>query len=549
MSIEVAEAQAERKAASRPGAQTIPAEASRTAYLSVLVFATGAATLGMEFGASRLLEPVFGNNQIVWAALIGMILLYLAAGAWLGGKLADRYPRRRELDITVSLAALGVALVPSIGRLVLPWAATGMEGFAVGLLATALIAILLVFSVPGVLLGSAVPWAIRLTIDNSAEAGRISGRYSAIATAGSLAGAFLPVLWLIPAYGTRATFFILATGLLVVVSLGSLPHRHRWFPLLMLVIVLALGFLSQRGASIAARWESDDGVIIYEDESLYNYIVVRQWGSEHHLKLNDGVGLHSVYHPDMLMSAGIWDYFLLAPLLRPAPAIPTVENDRLLLIGLAAGTASELYTNIYGPLPITGVELDPQIIEVGQRYFGMNQENLTPIAADGRSWLARQPAEATWSIIAVDAYRPPYIPFHLTTVEFFEVVAKHLTDNGVLAINVGRTATNYSLVDALASTVAQVLPYVFLIDEPGPPDTLGNTLLVASASPISLEHLAQNVATLPADLPEEFRHFAQTAQAYARPANPPQVHSVFTDDHAPVERIVHRIIWDYLQSN
>jgi spermidine synthase len=179
----------------------------------------------------------------------------------------------------------------------------------------------------------------------------------------------------------------------------------------------------------------------------------------------------------------------------------------------------------------------------------MNQENLTAVAADGRSWLARQPEDAAWSIIAVDAYRPPYIPFHLTTIEFFEVVADHLTADGVLAINVGRTATNYALVDALASTVAQVLPHVLLIDEPGPPHTLGNTLLVASAAPISLENLANNVAALPIELPEEFRQFAQKAQAYARPANPPQERYVFTDDHAPVERIVHRIIWDYLQSN
>ena len=58
-------------------------------YLSALVFVTGAVTLGMELSASRLLEPAFGNSQIVWAALIGLILLYLAIGAWLGGRLYD----------------------------------------------------------------------------------------------------------------------------------------------------------------------------------------------------------------------------------------------------------------------------------------------------------------------------------------------------------------------------------------------------------------------------------------------------------------------------
>lgn len=515
-------------------------------YLSILVFATGAVTLGMELSASRLLEPTFGNNQIIWAALIGLILLYLALGAWLGGKLADRFPRRRELDITITLGAVGVALAPALARPVLQMAAAGMAGFAVDLLVGALLAVLLLFSIPGILLGTATPWAIRLSVARVEEAGRTAGRLAAIGTAGSLAGTFLPVLWLIPAYGTRWTFFLLALGLLAVVSVGSLRCAHRWVPLLGFVGVLALALISRPGGPLITGGDGT-GEVIYADESAYNTIVVRQWGSERHLKLNEGIGLHSVSHPDMLLSQGIWDYFLLAPLFNAPPALAT-PDDSLLLIGLAAGTVSELYTDVYGPLPITGVELDAQIIEVGQRYFGMTQPNLTPVAADGRRWLAQQPPAAHWSLIAVDAYRPPYIPFHLTTLEFFRLVRGHLADDGILAINVGRTPTNFSLVDALAATAGQVFPTVFLIDEPGPPHTLGNTLLVATVQPSSLDNLHANVAALPARLPAAFREFAAQAQAYARTAAPPGT-PIFTDDRAPVERIVHSIILDYLRGN
>jgi predicted membrane-bound spermidine synthase len=516
-------------------------------YLPILVFTTGVVTLGMELSASRLLEPTFGNNQIIWAALIGLILLYLALGAWLGGKLADRFPRRRELDMTITLAAVGVALAPTLAPPVLQMAAAGMAGFAVNLLVGALLAVLLLFSIPGILLGTATPWAIRLSVARVEEAGRTAGRLSAIATAGSLAGTFLPVLWLIPAYGTRWTFFLLALGLLVVVSLGSLRHAHRWAPLLGLAVVAALALISRPAGPLVFGGEAQ-GEVIYADESAYNTIVVRQWGSERHLKLNDGIGMHSVYHPDMLLSQGIWDYFLLAPLFNAPPATVT-PDDSLLLIGLAAGTVSELYTHIYGPLPITGIELDPQIIEVGQRYFGMTQPNLTAIAADGRGWLSQQPETARWSLIAVDAYRPPYIPFHLTTVEFFRQVRAHLTEDGVLAINVGRTPTNFSLVDAMAATAGEVFPTIFLVDEPGPPHTLGNTLLVATVQPASLDNLHASIAALPASLPAAFRDFAAQAQGYARTAAPPSTTPVFTDDRAPVERIVHSIILDYLRGN
>ena len=209
-------------------------------YLTALVFTSGLVTLGMELSASRLLEPAFGNNQIVWSALIGLILLYLALGAWLGGMLADRYPRQRELDITLTLAAIGVALIPLFSAPVLRWASQGLAGFSVGLLAGSLLAILLLFSIPGILLGTATPWAIRLTLRDLGTTGQTAGRFSATATAGSIFGAFLPALWLIPTLGTRWTFFILSLTLLTVITVGSLRQSHRWIP------IAALG----RGSSL-----------------------------------------------------------------------------------------------------------------------------------------------------------------------------------------------------------------------------------------------------------------------------------------------------------
>src|SRR3954470_14718065 len=210
-------------------------------YLSILLFTAGAVTLGMEFSASRLLEPAFGNSQIVWAALIGLILLYLALGAWLGGKLADRFPRRRELDYTMTIAAAGIALAATISRPVLLLAANGMAHFEIGLLAGSLLAVFLLFSVPGILLGTASPWVLRLALQDAKDpehTGHIAGRLTALGTTGSLLGTFLPVLWLIPSYGTRLTFFLLSLTLLAVVTVGSLRSSYRWLPLGVLIGVL-----------------------------------------------------------------------------------------------------------------------------------------------------------------------------------------------------------------------------------------------------------------------------------------------------------------------
>ena len=515
----------------------------RSLYL--LVFVAGFVTLGMELSASRLLEPAFGNSQIVWAALIGLIMLYLALGAWLGGRLADRYPTRPALELTLTLAALGVALVPLLGRPVLRWASVGLGSYNVGLLAGSLLTVLLLFSVPGILLGTASPWAVRLALagGGGAGSGALVGHLYAVGTAGSLLGSFLPVLWLVPAVGTRWTFFILALILLVTLAALGLRRRDRWVSLAALACVAALAWWMGRNPAIRAGWDTATGEIVYEDESLHNYIAVRQWGSERHLKLNDGIGIHSVYHPDDLLSGGIWDYFLLAPLFR---AGEEWQPRSLLLVGAAAGTVPGLYTDIYGPLPITGVELDPQILEVGAQFFAADRPNYDAVAADGRRWLAQQPAEAIFDVIAVDAYRPPYIPFHLTTREFFTLARDHLAPGGVLAINVGRTPTNFALVDALAATLQTVFPAVYVVDEPGPPHMLGNSLVVAALEPVDLAAVHERAAALSGNYSAEFADFAREAIGYARVAQPPAETPVFTDDRSPVERVVHSVILDFL---
>ncbi|MEZ4663290.1 MAG: fused MFS/spermidine synthase [Caldilineaceae bacterium] len=523
-------------------------------YLGSLTFMAGVVALGIEISAARLLEPVFGNNQIIWAALIGMVLFYLATGAWLGGRLADRWPATAYLTTVAGLAAGATAVIPMCSAPILRFAAAGVEQFAPGMLMGALLSILLLFSLPCILLGAIGPWAIRLSLRNLSTTGNLVGRFYALSTAGSILGAFLPALWLIPTFGTRWTFTILALALLCLLVLGNLGRKIMWLPLALLMVILFIAIFTHANSSVRRGWDDGSaGNIIYEDESRYNYIAVRQWGNERHLKLNDGIGIHSVYHPDALLSQGIWDYFLLAPYWRnassgqgPSPngSKSSIIHDAL-VIGLAAGTVSELLTKIYGPIPIVGVELDPQIIEVGRTYFDMNQPNLTPIAADGRYWLAQQPTAAKWDMIAVDAYRPPYIPFHLTTVEFFQLVQTHLNADGVVAINVGRTANNFALVDAMTATLAQVFPTVFVIDEPGPADNLGNSLVVATMQPATLAQFHRNIEAMADDFPAEFRTFAQAAAEQTRQAAIPAQQFILTDDHAPVEQIVHSIILDF----
>jgi spermidine synthase len=514
------------------------------AYLLLLVFTAGFSTLGVELSASRLLDPWFGNSLIVWASLIGLILLYLAAGYWLGGRIADRWPQPLVLLRLVAVGAFAVGLIPLVSRPVLRLASAGLDNFDAGLLGASMAAILLLFAVPVTLLGIVSPFAIRLSIRDVAGSGEVAGRISALSTTGSILGSFLPVLFLIPALGTRRTFALLAVALLLVVLIGMIMQRRTLDIILVALAAVAVVWLGFRPVGPL----KDTPGLVYERESAHNYIQVLDLGVERQLRLNEGEGIHSVYRPAGGLADGIWDFFLLAPAFNAAPYAPE-QVRRVGIVGLAAGTMAHLYTEAYGPVSIEGAELDPAIIEAGREWFAMSLPNLAAHAVDGRRFLAYpQSPRDKYDVIGVDAYRPPYIPFHLTTVEFFQLARERLTENGVVAVNVGRTSADYSLVDAMAATMQAVFPSVYIVDAPDGAaetgvSTLGNSLVVATNQPTTLDDLTANLPAFKSGILAPVA--AQTAAA-ARVATPPAGTPVFTDDRAPVEQVVHALVLRYM---
>lgn len=529
----------------------------RSGGLLVLVFTAGMTGLGVELAAARLLDPFFGNSIVVWANLIGLVLMYFSLGYWVGGRWADRDPRVTTLYQIGAWAAFGVGIIPLIAAPILHWSVQGLAHFDIGILLGSFIGVLVLFSLPMTLLGCVSPFAIRLALRDVTHSGNVAGSMYALSTLGSILGTFLPVLVLVPNIGTRRTFLFFSMVLLMVSLVNlwrcapRLALRYLWMPLF-----LALSALFWHAQPIRAEAET-----LYEAESMYNYIRVTRSGDDYWLQLNEGLGIHSVYNPHAVLSGGIWDYFLVVPYFNPPPY--TADRVRnLLLIGLAAGTVSTQYTAVYGAIPIDGVEIDPLIIEVGRRWFAMNQPNLNAIAADGRRYLSTSGKHYT--VIAVDAYRPPYIPFHLTTLEFFQQVRDHLTPDGVVAINAARSETDYALVNALASTLKAVFPSVFVLDEPGLGRFTGNSLVIATQQPSNASNLAANVAWMEHALLREVAARSLMAPLWevrcADDAAWMPVSSAatfvpvetcitpFTDDWAPVEQVVHALIVRYLLS-
>jgi MFS family permease len=307
--------------------------------LYLLVFAAGMTTMATEMSGSRLLAPYFGNSLYIWANLIGLILIYLTAGYWLGGRIADRRPEPRLLYSLTLAAAVGIALLPFISRPIMSIAIQGIEQVSAGAFLGSFAVTVLLFAVPVTILGMVPPFAIRLRLTGVETAGNTSGSLYALSTVGSIIGTFLPVLLLIPWIGTRDTMLLFAGTLAAVSVVGLGRGIYAGAPL----VILA-------GLALPQGQIKPDASALFETESPYQFIQVVQSGDTRYLKLNEGWAVHSIYNTDETFTGSYWDYFLAAPWLGSAEPPREVLN-----IGCAAGTIVRQFARFYPDTHMDGV--------------------------------------------------------------------------------------------------------------------------------------------------------------------------------------------------
>jgi spermidine synthase len=462
-----------------------------------MVFVVGAASLGTEIAAARLLAPWFGASTVIWANTIATVLVALSAGYWLGGRIADRGATLGGLARLIVAAAVLLAVVPFVSGPFLRSSVDAFDSLSVGAFVGSLVAVCVLIAVPVGVLGTVAPYAMRLSVTAVEEAGRVSGRLYATSTLGSLAGVFLAALVLVPFAGTRRTFLL------------GLSWRYAVAPIACLAL-LAVPAGTLKG--------SDTGRVIWERETEYQYArVIEKPGGERQLELNEGQAVHSVYRPGEWLTGNYWDQFLVLPL-------ATGRAPRsIAILGNAAGTTARAYGHFYPGARVDGVEIDGELTAVGRELFDENGPDLHLHTADARPFL--RTSDRRWDAIMVDAYRQPYIPFYLVTREFVALVHEHLTPGGVVMVNVGHPEGSDGLEKVLTATMRTSFGHVMR-----DPSERVNTVLVASDAPLSAATLAAAAA------PEGLGPTVRTTAALLAPGL--EGGSVYTDDRAPVEWLI-----------
>jgi spermidine synthase len=435
--------------------------------IRLAVFLGGAMLMAMEVAAFRMIGKTFGSALRETTAVIAVFLAAMSIGYWAGGVAGDRWPRPATMVAALLSAAANLLYVPWLDALVSPRiAASSLDMAAHAFLATGLL-----FAIPTFLFSTISPIAVRLLATTTAESGETAGSTSAISTTGSIAGSVLTAFFLIDwlASIARTVIFIsaIACATAAILMIASAVSHRSTTPLFFRRIGIALAFAVVLVVPTAAfvrstrlersLLQSTNQRILFVGDSAYHRVLVRERrGRIRELLFN--VTVQSRMDTTNPFGPGntYTDSFHLAKLIRP-------EIKRVLFIGLGGGTGAKQFCHDYPEVQVDVVEVDPMVVDVAQRFFGVQPNDRLRIhTLDGRMFI-KQSVER-WDLIIIDAYTTnrygDTIPPHLATREFFSDVASHLAAGGILHFHCAFSGS--PLLPALEKTIAGVFPSVLV---------------------------------------------------------------------------------------
>ncbi len=494
-------------------------------YLGVLV--SGTVTMALEMLIGRTLTPYLGGTIYTWGALISVFLIGMTLGYFMGGRMADRMGTVHAVGGLFIASAGLIILVPSFSEGVINTILDHVEDMR----PAALLACLSFAFLPAMVLAAVSPLSLKLVLREAGQSGTESGRISGLATLGSIAGTLATSFFLIPSMGTHRIYYGLAivAVIMAVIVMGVVlfdrPARAvgRAFVLALLGASLALVMEPVPQAEAQQLRVLKDGQI-ERTESEYNTIFIEKSGDQLYMAFGYRRNRYiesvlDLKDPDGL--AVTYTRYMGAAMMYPPNGVKNIA-----LVGLGGGRTISYLVKSMPDVSAEVAELDGQVIRLARTYFRIEEgDRLKVYERDGRVFLNQTKSE--YDVILVDAYRGPFVPFHLTTVEFYQTAKKHLRPGGVVAQNVEPTTLFF---DSAYATMKAVFANVDAYQADG------NVVLIGYDGPaLTNEQMAERAKALQAKY--KFRYDMNTLLERRDTKVDAGKGQILTDDFAPVEML------------
>ena len=441
----------------------------------IIIFIVNAIYMILELIASRVLSPYFGNSNMVWTSVIGIILLSSSLGNYLGGVIADRKNLNKNLKLILLISGVLIMLIPIIQGSVLRIITLLINDIKIG----AIISTMILFFIPSMLIGLLSPIIVKLRMKDLEEVGKVSGKISALATLGSITGTFLGGFYLIPSFGCNQIMFVLAIimFLLIFVAEENIVKKKTNKLILcvliciMLCLTLFYFYIKNNEENAKKVLNGEFGITVSYDTEYGRVLIYNledQFGGHRTLNIDRG-NESATYINEEKRYDLVYEYTKYYDLMFKS----SNEIKDTLMIGGAGYSYPKYYISNYLDKNMDVVEIDGKVVEIAKKYFYLDQlieefdlENnnrLNLITQDGRVYLNKNTKK--YDAILNDAFAGESPAKTMATLEAVEKIYNSLNENGVYLTNIISSigGENSKFIKAEVNTLKQVFKNVYVV--------------------------------------------------------------------------------------
>jgi tetratricopeptide (TPR) repeat protein/MFS family permease len=509
--------------------------------VSATVFFSNACIMTVELVASRLVARNLGSSLYTWTSIIGIVLAGISIGNYIGGRLADKYNPRKTLSLLFCLASIACVAIIILNNVIGEWVWLWQLSWPVRVF----LHVSLVFLLPSVLLGTISPVAATMALKTGLPTGRTIGEIYAWAAVGSIAGTFLTGFYLIASIGTVNIIWIIAGALLV---MGIIYYVKMWVLYIWAVIfilLLTMGMAPyQKAIELGGGYklrEKHDPAILYQDETQYCWVAVKQTSKEpdHRLFMQD-----KLKHSEIIMGNldDLRDFYIQMFAAITRHLAGEKKTISALTIG-GGGYIFPQYIEKYWPGSRNDVaEIDPGVTKAAMAGFGLREDALiNTIQLDARNYIdtllndRRMNKETPlYNFIYEDAFNDYNVPFQLVTKEFNDKIYDILADDGIYIINMIDVLDKGVFMPAYLNTLQQTFPYLYIVSQNAPESFRSTFIITAAKIPVDIE---RSIHQYKPDLEYRFFDAAQTKAISAKADG-----LILSDDFAPTENLLQPVV-------
>jgi len=491
--------------------------------LEAIVFVCGALVMVFELVGARILGPYAGTSLFVWTSLIGIILGSLSLGYFFGGKISDKHPDYSYFGLIILLAGIAILMTAISKDFVLRYLSVRI--FDIRWLAV--VSSIVLFAPGSFFMGMVSPFGVKLKLQVLEKTGSTAGNLYAISTVGSIAGTFAAGFYLIPAFGSSSLVYfislvLIASALLIFVSI------KKWIEVIFAVIFLVVNMYFYQRSVLKSK-------SFVDVDTLYNRVMIYDTKDSKTgkpvkiMRINDERSSAMFLDDDGLVFQYL-KYYDLVSYFNP-------DFQKTLMIGGSAYAYPKHFIKKFPSKEIDVVEIDAQLTGLAKAHFGLVENpKLGIFHEDARTFFNHNTKK--YDAIFIDVFNSQFtLPFQLTTLEFVQHQYNALNENGLVIVNIIssiRHKSNEFLLSE-AKTFQEVFPKVeyFAVVDPKNDTLVQNIMLIAFRN--------NQVNNAPMSQDSLFDAFL----ANKIELNIPGEISFLTDDYAPVEYFVSKMISHY----